>query len=245
MLHRPRPAALLFLLCLARPAGAGEAVKTAAGPATGFAVAGAVKGADVYIDGDKIGTTPLPEVVPLGAGEHTIRVVRPGFTPYVDVFKVRAGKVARLPVELIPFAGVLRLRTGLEKVQVFLDGKFIGEAPTELELKVGPHGVHAARAGYREEDFTITAVAGEIIEHDLNLQELPRKAVVAPGQRWYEKWWVWTIGATAVAAVAVAVIVPSVYYSRDLCSRLDAQVCIPVPAAANTRAVTFNLGLQF
>src|SRR5205807_4172151 len=44
-------------------------------PQTGFALVGVVDGAEVYVDGDKIGTTPLPPVSAVPSGEHTIRVV--------------------------------------------------------------------------------------------------------------------------------------------------------------------------
>jgi hypothetical protein len=242
-MRAPRPwlllAAVLWLALRGGPARAAE---------TGFALAGATDLADVYLDGDKIGTTPLPGVVPCPGGEHTIRVVRPGYAPYIDVFKVREGRVTRIEVELAPVSGVLRLSVNVDKARVFLDGQFVGEAPLESDLKIGPHQLRVARFGYRERSVTVTAVAGKVEELKLRLEELPEgenpyKPAAPPPPKWYERWWVWTAGAGAVAAVAVAVIVPVVYSTRSPCDRLGAAVCIPVPAPGAGQAAL--VGVSF
>lgn len=204
-------------------------------PDTGVSLLGATARAEVYIDGEKVGTTPLPDVIKLGAGEHTIRVVRPGFAPYIDVFKVRDGKVTRIEVELVPIAGVLQIKASVDKARVFVDNKFVGETPLSTELKVGPHEVKVAHFGYQDAKLAVSAVAGEVLERDVMLIELPAGQnpykQAAPKARWFEKWWVWTLGAAGVAAVAVAIIVPTVYASRSVCQRLNADVCIPISSS--------------
>lgn len=221
-------AVLAWLALCGGPVGAAE---------SGFTLVGATDLAEVYLDGEKIGATPLPGVIPCPGGEHTIRVVRPGYAPYIDVFKVREGKVTRIEVELVPVSGVLRLSVSVDKARVFLDGQFVGEAPIESDLRIGPHQLRVARFGYREQTLTVTAVAGKVEELTVRLEELPEganpyKPAAPPPPRWYERWWVWTAGAGAVAAIAVSVIVPVVYSTRSTCDRLGADVCIPVPAAA-------------
>ena len=51
----------------------------------------------------------------------------------------------------------------------------------------------------------MNAVAGQVIERTVSLQELPadqnpyaRKP--APPAKWYQKWWVWTAAAAGVAS---------------------------------------------
>jgi hypothetical protein len=213
-----------------------RAAQVASTPAgTGFTVVGTTLSADVYLDGDKIGTTPLPGVVACAAGEHTIRVTRLGYAPYIDVFKVKDGKVARIEVELVPVAGVLRLKASVDQARVFLDDRFVGDAPVELEMKVGQHKVKVSRFGHRDEVFAVNAVAGEIVERTVRMEELPPelnpyRQAPPPPPKWYERWWVWTAGAGGVAVLAVAVIVPAVLATRSECDKAGAEICTRVPA---------------
>lgn len=191
--------------------------------------------ADVFIDGEKVGQTPLAGPLSLSAGEHTIRVSRPGFTPFIDVFRVKSGSLTALEVELIPFSGVLRVTAGGKTAHVYVDDKYVGDAPSESEHPAGSHTVRVELPGHTPETFTINSVAGQIVERSLSLSELPsdqnpyaRKP--APAQKWYQKWWVWTIAAVGVSAVATAIIVPIVVSNREFCdSRLD--VCRDVRTA--------------
>jgi hypothetical protein len=189
----------------------------------------------VFIDGEKVGQTPLSGPLALSAGEHTIRVSRPGYTPFIDVFRVKSGSLTALEVELIPISGVLRVTTSGKPAHVYVDDKYVGDTPSESEHTAGAHSVRVELPGHAPESFTITSVAGQIVERSLNLSELPadqnpyaRKP--APPQKWYQKWWVWTIAAVGVSAVATAIIVPIVVTNREFCdSRLD--VCRDVRTA--------------
>jgi hypothetical protein len=191
--------------------------------------------AEVFIDGDSVGKTPLGKVLPLTVGEHTIRVSRPGFTPYIDVFKAKSAQVTKLDVELVPISGVLRLASATPAARVFVDDKYVGDAPVEAEMTVGAHAVRVELGGFYPESFNVSAVAGEVVDKSITLKALPpdqnpylRKP--APPPKWYQKWWVWTIGAVGVAAVATAIIVPIVLSHKDVCDGLD--VCVPNIGAA-------------
>lgn len=208
------------------PAPAAAAAAPKAG--TGLSLHCTPNDADVFIDGDSVGKSPIAQVLPLTAGEHTIRVSRPGYAPYIDVFRVKEGQVAKLEVEIVPISGVLHL-TSSTAVRVFVDDKYVGEAPIDSELTVGPHNVRVERGGFYPEKFSVSAVAGQVIDKAIDLKPLPadqnpylQKA--PPPQKWYQKWWVWTIGAVGVAAVATAIIVPVVLSRKDVCDGLD--VCV-------------------
>jgi len=231
--------ALLGVLQLYVPvARAADPPPPAAAPAAATPAAAAAKSglslhctpndADIFIDGDSVGKSPIAQVLPLAVGEHTIRVSRPGYAPYIDVFRVKEGQVAKLEVEIVPISGVLHL-TSSTAVRVFVDEKYVGEAPIDSELTVGAHKVRVERGGFYPESFAVSAVAGQVIEKAVDLKPLPadqnpylQKA--PPPQKWYQKWWVWTIGAVGVAAVATAIIVPVVLSRKDVCDGLD--VCV-------------------
>jgi hypothetical protein len=234
-------------------AGAAPALAVPEGAQSGLNLRSTTSGAEVSIDGDSVGQTPVSKVLGLAAGEHTIRVARPGFAPYIDVFRTKPGQVAKIDVELVPVAGVISLTSPTGAVRVFVDDKYIGDAPVESELTPGSHQVRVERGGFYPESFAVSAVAGQVIEKAVTLKDLPpelnpylRKA--PPPPKWYQKWWVWTIGAAGVVVVATAIIVPVVLLTRkDACDNVD--MCViglgSTPAALTTSPQPLHLGIRF
>jgi len=192
-----------------------------AGRAGALEVSSSTAGADVSIDGEHVGTIPLAgPITTLTPGEHTIKVEKPGFAPYIDVFKVDRKKPTRVEVELVAVAGVLKLKSNVEGSRVYVDGKFVGEAPITTEMAVGPRAVQVSKGGYKDFFQNVSAVAGQEVNLDVLLEELPvgvnpYKPPPPPPPKWYEKWWVWTIGAVGVGVVVTAVVVPAYYATRD------------------------------
>ena len=131
-----------------------------------------------------------------------------GFTPHIDVFKIKAGQTTRIEVELTPISGVLGITSSSVKdgpaVRVFIDDKFFGKAPLETEMPLGNHQVRVERPGYYSESFAVKAEPGKRIDKDVELKPLPADQnpylVKQPQVKWYQKWWVWTIA--AVGAVS-------------------------------------------
>lgn len=242
-----------------KTAGSGSASSSVS---TGVLVRCATEKADIFIDGDQVGQTPLGEALALKAGEHTIRVARLGFTPYIDVFKVKAGQVTKIDVEIIPISGVLRVLAPKEEaaadpaspkaspstapagpgkgmlIRIFIDDKYQGQPPLETELAIGTHSVRIERGGYFPDRFSLNAVAGETVEHVADLKPLPPDQnpyakKEPPPTKWYQKWWVWTLGAVGVAVIATAVIVPIVVTQQNsLCNNVD--VCATASGSALT-----------
>ncbi|MEO6951122.1 MAG: PEGA domain-containing protein [Polyangia bacterium] len=205
---------------------------------TGFALADAPRamgtlaltsstlGAEVFIDGDSVGTTPLKGTLTLTADEHTLKVVKPGYAPLIDVVKIARRKTTKLDIDLTPVAGILRVKANIKESRVFVDGKFVGEAPLEAEISVGARGVLVSRAGYKDFFQNVEAVAGQEIALEVQLDELPPelnpyKPKAAPPPKWYDKWWVWTAGVAGVAIVVTAVAVPVALSQRDPVKAFD------------------------
>jgi hypothetical protein len=208
------------VLLLAVVGGAAHAAPAAA-RAGALEVSSSTAGADVAIDGERVGTIPLPgPITTLPPGEHTIKVEKPGFAPYIDVFKIDRKKPTKVEVELVAVAGVLKLKTNVEAARVYVDGKFVGEAPLTTEIGVGARAVQVSKGGYKDFFQNISAVAGQEVNLDVMLEELPMganpyKPPPPPPPKWYEKWWVWTVGAVGVGVVVTAVVVPAYYATRD------------------------------
>lgn len=174
-------------------------------------------GADVFVDGNKVGTIPLAAPLSsLSPGEHTIKVEKPGYAPYIDVFKIDRKRPTRLDVELVAVAGVLRIKANVEAARVYVDGKFIGEAPLVSEIQVGARAVQVSKGGFKDFFQNISAVAGQEVNLNVQMEELPVGVnpykPPPPPPKWFEKWWVWTVGAVGVGVVVAGVVVP-VYYA--------------------------------
>jgi hypothetical protein len=178
-----------------------------------------VDGADVFIDGNKIGITPLaPHILP--PGDHTIKVTKLGFSPFIDVFNINKKKETKLTVEPQPVAGVIKVTVNQEQSHVFVDGKFIGEAPLTAEVGVGARAIQVSKGGFKDYFQNVDAVAGQEVSMEVALEELPAgmnpyKLAAPPPPKLYEKWWVWTAAAGGVAAVVIAIVVPVVYAGKD------------------------------
>src|SRR5262245_20335178 len=101
--------AALVALSVSTSAAWAERAPPSSRGAGGLQIESATAGAEVFIDGERVGTIPLgAPLTTLTPGEHTIKVVKPGFAPYIDVFKIERKRPTRLDVELVPVAGVLR-----------------------------------------------------------------------------------------------------------------------------------------
>jgi hypothetical protein len=198
--------------------------KPAAAPAvtlnpSSLILSSTVDGAEVSVDGNKVGVTPLAPL-PLAPGDHTIKVTKIGFSPFIDVFTINKKKETKLSVEPVPVAGVVKVTVNVEQAHVFVDGKFIGEAPLTAEVGVGARAIQVSKGGFKDYFQNVDAVAGQETSIEVALEELPAglnpyKPPPPPPPKLYEKWWVWTAVAAGVAAAVVVVVVPVYYSTKD------------------------------
>jgi hypothetical protein len=210
---------LVLLVCVAGGVAAAQHAPTSGRTGT-FELGSATTGAEVTIDGEKVGTVPLAPIGKLMPGEHTIKIEKPGFAPYIDVFRIERKKPTKLEVQLVPVAGVLRIKANVEAARVYVDGKFIGEVPLVKEVNVGARAIQVSKGGYKDFFQNVSTVAGEDVNLDVVLDELPvganpYKPPPPPPAKWHQKWWVWTVSAIGVGVVVTAVVVPAYYATRD------------------------------
>ena len=186
-------------------------------------VLGEQPGAEVYVDAELVGTMPL-EPVELEAGSHTIRVVRPGYTEYTDVFRIRPRQQTEVMVDLLAIGMSLSIVTDPEGGRVFVDGNFSGEAPLRIDLLEGDHELRVTRLGYHDAIRTVAAVAGQDETLELALEELPaeeRRAIFEPQEtEWYEEPLTWILVGGGAAALALGIVL-IVVLTQDEDSQLD------------------------
>ncbi len=119
-------------------------------------------GAEVFVNGERRGVTPLA-LRDLAFGAYAVRVVRAGFAPVDERVVIDAGRPARslelalarasaavapAPAEA-PAPGSLIVESRPAGARVLVDGADIGVTPVTVpSLAAGPHTVRIERAGY-------------------------------------------------------------------------------------------------
>jgi len=197
------------------------------GDGVGLLVSCATPGAGIYVDGELVAQSPMDRPVAVTLGDHSIKVARLGFAPFIDVFTAKARAEVRLEVELVPVAGVLHVTSNVPGARVLVDGRYVGDAPLDVEADVGPRAVQVSKGGYKDFFENVMAVAGQESPLDVKLEELPEganpyKPLPPPPPRWYQKGWVWgVIAASAVVVAGAAVGVGFAAQPYDVCGKAD------------------------
>jgi hypothetical protein len=215
----PGRIAWLTLLCLLLAAPGADARRRGGGIGL-LELHSMTEGATVRVDKQVVGTIPLRAPVRLPAGKHTLKITKRGYTEYLDVITIRRNKTTTLDIDLLPMAGILIVTASVEGAQVYVDGKFVGQAPLEAEVEMGERTVRVKKPGYYDFIRTIKSIAGQELALAVQLKAMPvgstpYRPPPPPPPKWYEKWYVWAGIAGGVAAVATAIVVPVVLLSAD------------------------------
>ena len=211
---------------------------------------GAPAGAEVVIDGNLVGVTPLLPRTVVSPGAHQIKVTRRGYSSFTREFTAYLGRMILIEVDLVPTVMLVRVRASETGAQVFVDEELRGEAPLELELRPGAHQIVVRRANFVEQSWILTAVAGEEVERDIQLEIRPEqrrkeKAAQPKERRFYTRWWVWTLAAVGAVGIASAIIIPTVLGQRSDCDKLGGEVCFPIQLGTPTTPTTPALTIRF
>lgn len=132
--------------------------------------------AEVYIDGNKVGTTPVV-VNDLVEGLHVVEVRKEPAIPWKQTVQVEAGKQAKVRGELKATiggqGGSIRVLSNVQGAHVFLDGTDMGAVPIDIkDVKAGEHVIEVKAPKYqtREERVTVNAGSATVLKLDLNAE---------------------------------------------------------------------------
>lgn len=166
-------------------------------------------GATIEIDGKPMGTIPLEDSLVLMPGPHTIKMTKRGYTDYLDTFEIQPGAPLELEADLLPFAGIVRIRTAEPGATVKIEGKVEGVTPFDKDIPAGKKTIVVSRPDFFDDVRQLDIRAGEFYDLDVVLRAMPKKQDDVSGGAFYEKWWFWTIVGVAGAGAAAAVIATS------------------------------------
>lgn len=186
-----------------------------------------VSGAQLFIDGEAAGELPVVEKV-VKAGEHTLKIERPGFTTLEEKVTAVAGKKNEFSYALVATGGVITIESPNDEASCSIDGAAPEPLPLTKVLPAGKHVLLVRAGGFKDEQraievkagvdakeaFTLVAAADRPTavslepepDNDLEAELGTKKAASSPSL--FSRWYVWAgIGAVVVGGVVAAVAV--------------------------------------
>jgi hypothetical protein len=144
-------------------------------------------GATVFFDGIFYGTTPVTAT--LSTGSHSVKVSNAGYNDYIATVSVIAGQTMPVYVTLVPGSiiitstatntqtqttttvqdsgttGSLSLFSRPAGANVYIDGTFIGKAPSAMQsVSAGPHTALFTMNGYEDFSTIVQVTSGQTAE---------------------------------------------------------------------------------
>jgi hypothetical protein len=145
-------------------------------------------GAAVTIDGESVGTTPLPGPVLVDVGTRSIRVTKKGFKERTESLLVGGGGEVALAIRLEKeiHRGRLIVEAGPEDM-IYLDGKAVGRGTFDGSVPSGGHTLRVTSPG-------MTSHQSEVLIQDDKMRRIP---VTLEKQSDSSKW-LWVAGGAAL-----------------------------------------------
>ncbi|MHB8876412.1 MAG: PEGA domain-containing protein [Myxococcaceae bacterium] len=134
--------------------------------------------AEVKVDGEVVGTSPLPGPLLLGPGKHVVRAQREGEEPDEKAVEVVSGTNVEVVLAPRPKAqpqASLAIDSLPPEALVTVDGKFLGAAPVKAKLAAGGHTVVAELTGYLVAKSEVVLVPGQERTMRIDLEPEQRK----------------------------------------------------------------------
>ena len=155
-------------------------------PAAGhLLVESAPAGALVFVDGRRVGQTPV-RVPNLAMGRHDIRVARSGFVPVTEEVSLSPSDPSRTvqvslrrggqTVTAAALEGSIEVDSRPRGAHVVVDGRAVGQTPVKVPaMSPGDHRVLIELVGHRRVTSVVKVVAGEQTRLAVSLEQTDRK----------------------------------------------------------------------
>ena len=168
--------------------------------------------AEIMVDGELVGRTPLAEPLRLGPGEHVVEARAPGYEATREVVTVTGPGERDLTMTPQPLhsTGRLRVSADVEDARLSVDGETVGPLPAEVELSEGVHSIEVRAQDFEPRSEEIQVTAGETHNLELHLEPSEGEDVgIEPLRRpWYTTWWFWTaVGIVVTGGVVAGVVI--------------------------------------
>jgi hypothetical protein len=182
-----------------------------------IALHGLVPAADVFVDGERIGKTPLEATVTVAPGAHQVRVSRAGYTPAERSVTLQDGARADLTLDPVVDKSALgreggRLAITASETQSVLsvDGTEVGVLLASVELPAGPHRIRLERGGFLSAERDVDVPLGGTKTISVAFEPTPETRAQYVSSAESRRAWSWvTVGlgaAIAAGGVVLAIV---------------------------------------
>ena len=134
------------------------------------------QGAEVFVDGGRVGRTPVR--LALDEGAHDVELRLAGYEPYRARVQVRAGQTTRLSPRLVAIVrtGTLEVTSTPDGAEVFVDGGYRGRTRLLMQVDAGVHEVEVRLGGYTRYKARVRVESGQTTRVHARL--VPAKATL-------------------------------------------------------------------
>lgn len=127
-----------------------------------------VSNARVYVDGQYKGVAPYTHSD--GVGRYQITVKADGYNDVTQPVVIAAGQTNSETITPMPITGVALVYTYPSQTKIYIDGKYVGDAPYRFEGLPGTYTVTAVAYGYKPKTQEVTVTAGDVSSTTLSLK---------------------------------------------------------------------------
>ena len=132
------------------------------------------QGAQITLDGKKLGSATPFNVADLLPGHHTIIISKPGYTTETRAMDVASGSKSMMSVQLAPTTANVAITSDPAGATVWIDGRDTGRTtPVQMSLdKPGNHTFTFKKQGYLDEATTANLQIGQTLQLTPTLRPL-------------------------------------------------------------------------
>jgi hypothetical protein len=165
-------------------------------------------GADLFVDDQRVGTTPLATSITLAPGAHHIELRRAGYATArseITLGDGASGEVTLEPEEdptEVARGGLLALEVSESQPVVTIDGKARGVYAAAIRLVPGPHHLIVERGDFEPAEREVAIDAGRTTTLQIALQPTPEYRAHFTGRAQAQRTWGWV--STIAGAVILA-----------------------------------------
>jgi hypothetical protein len=159
---------------------AGETIKVSASLEASMAGAGGnvkivsnVSGANVLLDGKKVGVTPMT-IKAVKAGNHIIAVAKRGYETNEEQVDIQVGQALVLKMNLrkaVPSA-TIKVIVGVPGAEIYVDGNKVDPKKREVAVAPGEHFVTVTKQGYAKYEKKVTVAKDQTLPLTVELKAM-------------------------------------------------------------------------
>jgi hypothetical protein len=185
--------------------------------------------ADVLVDGQAVGKTPLATSLTITPGQHKIEMKRSGYITAQQDLTLGDGATGEVTFEPDPDlnatadSGLLALQLSETQAVVTVDGKPRGPYVGEIKLPKGPHQIVVERGGFENAERSITVDSGRTTTVPIDFVPTPETRAAYVSRTTTQRTWGWisALGGVALAGGGVTLLVVDSGQKSDARTTID------------------------